>query len=146
MVAGVMRMMGFDERKLGIMALNMIMYVGELFANTLLGLEDDIENEIPQYRSFAPNGGIFPILKVAIERSSERASKIKESLLDAELTSKMISTLKEKTGNTTSCVQLLLCKMTPVVRSVQEATGDTVDSMYGRSLYHSRYIYEVCNA
>ena len=66
MVGGLMRMMGFDERQLGIMALNMVMYVGELFANTILGLEDNLDNEIPQYRALVQDGGVFPIFKVTV--------------------------------------------------------------------------------
>jgi len=141
LVGGVMRMMGFDERQLGIMAINMVMYVGELFANTILGLENDLDNEIPEYRALAPDGGVFPMFKVAVERSAKRATEIKNSLLDPDLTSKMISTLQQKTGNTTSCVQLFLCKMTPLVNGLQESTGETFSSMYGRTLDYSSRLW-----
>jgi hypothetical protein len=156
MVGGLMRMMGFDERQLGIMALNMVMYVGELFANTILGLEDNLDNEIPQYRALVQDGGVFPIFKVtviqdyfgtfykyvynqvAVERSAARATEIKNSLLDPSLTSKMISTLQQKTGTTTSCVQLFLCKMTPLVNGLQQSSDETLSSMYGKTLDYSR--------
>ena len=138
LVGGMMRMMGFDEKQLGIMAINMVMYVGELFANTILGLENDLDNEIPEYRALAPDGGVFPMLQVAVERSAKRATEIKNSLLDPNLTSKMITTLQEKTGDTTSCVQLFLCKMTPLVNGLQESTGETLSSMYGKTLDYSR--------
>jgi len=141
MVGGLMRMMGFDERQLGMLALNMVMYVGELFANTILGLEDDIDNEIPQYRSLAQDGGVFPIFKMAVERSSARATEIKNSLLDPSLTSKMISTLQKKTGKTTSCVQLFLCKMTPLVNGLQQSTNETLSSMYGKTLNYSSRLW-----
>ena len=138
LVTSLMRMVGFDERQLGIMAINMVMYVGELFANTILGLENDLDNEIPQYRSLVQDRAVFPMFKMAVERSGARATEIKNSLLDPNLTSKMISTLQEKTGTTTSCVQLFLCKMTPLVNGLQQSTEETLSSMYGKTLDYSR--------
>ena len=138
LVTSLMRMVGFDERQLGIMAINMVMYVGELFANTILGLENDLDNEIPQYRSLVQDMAVFPMFKMAVERSGARATEIKNSLLDPNLTSKMISTLQEKTGTTTSCVQLFLCKMTPLVNGLQQSTEETLSSMYGKTLDYSR--------
>lgn len=42
------------------------------------------------------------------------------------LPEKIISTLAEKTGNDTSCVQLLVCRISPVIHGMQK----TVDKSY----------------
>ena len=59
-------MLGYDDRKLGNMALNMILYVGELTANSLLDVDNNIDTEIPQYRSFSDSGDIFSLMKVQL--------------------------------------------------------------------------------
>ena len=65
-LTGVLNMLGYDDRKLGNMALNMILYVGELTANSLLDVDNNIDTEIPQYRSFSDSGDIFSLMKVQL--------------------------------------------------------------------------------
>jgi hypothetical protein len=40
----------------------------------------------------------------------------------------ILKTLKEKTGNSTACVQLLICKMSPVVWGVQKTVKDHMEN------------------
>ena len=63
-------MLGYDDRKLGNMALNMLLYVGELTANSLLGVDNSIDGEIPEYRSFSDSWDIFSFLKVELKADS----------------------------------------------------------------------------
>ena len=63
-------MLGYDDRKLGNIALNMLLYVGELMANSLLGVDNSIDGEIPEYRSFSDSGDIFSFLKVELKADS----------------------------------------------------------------------------
>ena len=63
-LAGLMNMLGYDNRRLGSMALNMLLYAGELTANSLLDVDNNIDTEIPQYRSFSDSGDIFSFFKV----------------------------------------------------------------------------------
>ena len=63
-LAGLMNMLGYDNRRLGSMALNMLLYAGELTANSLLDVDNNIDTEIPQYRSFSDSGDIFSLIKV----------------------------------------------------------------------------------
>ena len=65
-LTGLLKMFGYDDRKLGNMALNMMLYVGELTANSLLDLDNNIDTEIPQYRSFSDSGDIFSFMKVQL--------------------------------------------------------------------------------
>ena len=64
MVSGLMKMLGYDERRLGRMAVNMIMYVGELTANSIVDGDNSIETEIPQYRSYSDSGDLLSFIKV----------------------------------------------------------------------------------
>ena len=71
----MLRMIGLDEHKLGMMALNVLVYLAEYLAKNFLGMESELDNEIPQYRSIVENEGI-PInsiinLKYFIYWSSE---------------------------------------------------------------------------
>ena len=65
-LTGLLNMLGYDDRKLGKMALNMLLYVGELTANSLLDVDNNIDTEIPQYRSFSDSGDIFSLMKVQL--------------------------------------------------------------------------------
>ena len=65
-LTGLLNMMGFDNRRLGNIALNMLLYVGELTANSLLDVDNNINTEIPQYRSFSDSGDIFSFIKVQL--------------------------------------------------------------------------------
>ena len=65
-LSGLLNMMGFDNRRLGNIALNMLLYVGELTANSLLDVDNNINTEIPQYRSFSDSGDIFSFIKVQL--------------------------------------------------------------------------------
>merc|ERR1719410_1786515 len=91
----MLNMLGYDDRKLGNMALNMLLYVGELTANSLLDVDNNIDSEIPQYRSLSDSGDIFSFLKVAVERSTRRGEEIKSVLLDENLSTTMIERVKE---------------------------------------------------
>ena len=62
-LTGLLNMLGYDNRKLGNMALNMLLYVGELTANSILDVDNNIDTEIPQYRSFSDSGHIFSFFK-----------------------------------------------------------------------------------
>ena len=46
----MLRMVGLDEQKLGMMALNMLVYLAEYIAKNFMGMESEFQNEIPQYR------------------------------------------------------------------------------------------------
>ena len=65
-LTGLLKMMGYDNRRLGNIALNMLLYVGELTANSLLDVDNSINTEIPQYRSFSDSGDIFSAIKVQL--------------------------------------------------------------------------------
>ena len=66
MLAGLMKIMGYDERSLGNIAVDMMMYVGELTANSLLDEDINIATELRQYRSLSGSADIFSLLQVRV--------------------------------------------------------------------------------
>ena len=64
MVSGLMKVLGYDDQRLSSMAVNMALYVGELTANSLLDVDNNIDTEMSEYRSFSQSGDIFSLIKV----------------------------------------------------------------------------------
>lgn len=64
MVTGLMKVLGYDDQRLSSMAVNMALYVGELTANSLLDVDNNIDTEMSEYRSFSQSGDIFSLIKV----------------------------------------------------------------------------------
>ena len=71
MLGGLMQIMGFDERRLGNIAVDTMMYVGELTANSLLGVDNNIDTELRQYRSLSTSADIFSLLQVKRDSLSQ---------------------------------------------------------------------------
>jgi len=137
-VSGMLRMLGYDRNEIGRMSINMILYTGEMLANTILDIEtNNIDTELEQYRAFSDSGNWFTYAKGALERSHSRGGQIMSSLLDPELMNHMIEKLANKTGSSTSCVQQFLCKMSPYIRSAQLATDTTLNHIMDQSLQQS---------
>jgi len=104
-------------------------------ANTILDTEDNnINTELEEYTTIGDRNNVFSMIKMVMDRSSMRGEQIKSSLLDQNLTEKMIQQLSEKTGDSTSCVQMLLCKVFPYISTAQKATDETMNSLFGNSL------------
>ena len=56
----MLRMVGLDEHKLGMMALNILVYLAEYMAQNFLGMDtSELNNEIPQYRSIVQEQGVI---------------------------------------------------------------------------------------
>ena len=52
----------------------------------------------------------------------------------------MIERLEEVTGERTSCIQMFLCKMSPVIAAVQQSSATALSEMFGNSLEQTGYI------
>ena len=139
----MLRAFGLDEKQIGEMAINVIIYLGEMLTKRFIGEDDGDEalNEIPQYRSIAQEEGVLSGLNALVMAANERAPVVKASLLDHELSDWLIDGLKNRTGDATACVQLFLCKLAPFVRGMQDFTGgeDFGGLNFARSIvYNSR--------
>ena len=60
LASSMLRMVGLDEHKLGMMALNILVYLAEYMAQNFLGMDtSELNNEIPQYRSIVQERGVI---------------------------------------------------------------------------------------
>lgn len=89
MIPTMLRMIGLDEHKLGMMALNMLVYMAEYLAKNWLGMESQLENEIPEYRSIVQNEGIIPGMYKLVQDANTNSERIKAQLLDPAITEKV---------------------------------------------------------
>merc|ERR1711976_19616 len=134
-ISGLLQVLGYDKQQMSSLGVDMVMYLGELAANTILNTEDNnINTELEEYTTKGDRNNVFSMIKMVMDRSSMRGEQIKSSLLDQNLTEKMIQQLSEKTGDSTSCVQMLLCKVFPYISTAQKATDETMNSLFGSSL------------
>ena len=51
----------------------------------------------------------------------------------------MIKRLEEKTGGQSSCVQMFLCKISPVIAVVQQSSAEAISGMVDNSLEDTRF-------
>lgn len=94
--------------------------MAEYFAKNFLGMESELGNEIPEYRALASNQGVVTMMMKVVENANAKSDRIKNSLFDPELPTKMIEMIPNKfLEQDTSCVQLFLCKLEPALWSVQ---------------------------
>ena len=77
-------------------------------------------------------------MQVAVERSTIRGEEIKSVLLDEELPATMIERLKERAGGESSCVQMFLCKISPVIAVVQKSSAEAISGMVVNTLEQTR--------
>ena len=78
------------------------------------------------------------MLQLAVERSTRRGEEIKSVLLDEDLSTTMIERLQERTGGQSSCVQMFLCKISPVISVVQRSSAEAISGMMVNSLEDTR--------
>ena len=82
----MLRMIGLDEHKLGMMALNVLVYMAEYLATNFLGMESAINNEIPEYRSIMANEGMIAGMIKMVQDANANSDRVKKKLLDPKLT------------------------------------------------------------
>ena len=59
-------MLGYDERRVSSLGADMVMYLGELAANTILDTEDNnISTELEQYSTKADRSNVISMMKVS---------------------------------------------------------------------------------
>ncbi|XP_037071945.1 uncharacterized protein LOC119093149 [Pollicipes pollicipes] len=114
---GVMRMLGVDSDKLGVMALNALIYLAEWITGSLLGEKNSVDS-----RSGAA------VLDWLMDDNVAQFSEIVQRAQQPSLPKSMIESLIDRTGNDTACVQLLICKMSPVVWGAQNAVKQSFTS------------------
>ena len=121
----MLRMIGFDEHKLGMMALNVLVYMAEYLAKNFLGMESEFDNEIPEYRSIVEHEGMLAGLAKLVQDANDKSERIKDQLLAPDVSEILINRVPDQMmGTDTSCVQMFLCKIQPAFWSMQQTTKD----------------------
>ena len=159
----MLRMVGLDEQKLGMMALNMLVYLAEYIAKNFLGMESEFENEVPQYRSIVQEEGVLAAMFKVVQDANVKSEKIRNDLFDPTITENVSSSVNILTyclrciqliqvlylyfllqmiekipqnimGQELSCVRLFMCKMEPAIWSAQSTTQSYEGFTLTRSL------------
>ncbi|CAL4125541.1 unnamed protein product [Meganyctiphanes norvegica] len=128
MVDGLLRMIGFDGNQIGLMALNVLIFLAEMITSSLIG-ED---NNIPETRSGKEQSFLQSLLMSNDPPSlldsllADNHLKMEAMMTEAqnpELPKHIVERLAQSTGDRTACVQLLVCKMSPVVWGMQRSVN-----------------------
>nr|XP_027231518.1 uncharacterized protein LOC113823102 [Penaeus vannamei] len=118
-VDGFLRMVGIEPSRVGLMALNVLIFLAEMITSTLIG--EDL-NAIPDTRS---HDGASPLAWLLSGNPFQVDAMLREAQ-DPGLPRTIIEKLQRATGEKTACVQLLVCKMSPVVWGIQRSVKEAV--------------------
>ena len=61
----MLQLLGYDKQQMSALGVDMVMYLGELAANTILNTEDNnINTEIEEYSTSGDKNNVFSMIKV----------------------------------------------------------------------------------
>lgn len=124
-VDGVLRMFGIDPSQIGLMALNILIFIAEMITSSLIGA--DRLNEVdPENRSIS-----MSMVSWLLNNDPNKVNSLLKEAQDPSLPRHIIEKLVASTGDSTACVQLLVCKMSPIIWGIQ---GTVKDSAQSRSM------------
>ncbi|CAL8111692.1 unnamed protein product [Orchesella dallaii] len=115
-IGGILRFMGINSKQMGVIALNVLIIVAEWITSSMVG-NNDMAGATS--RMIKTN-----LLEWASTGHSPQLEKFLTSAKSHTLPEKLIDSLSDTTGNSTSCVQLLICKMTPVIHGFQDTVTE----------------------
>ncbi|XP_024218369.1 uncharacterized protein [Halyomorpha halys] len=110
LLAKLLGLLGFDNSKLGAIAINAIIFIAQLI-RTVLTETDTRESEPP---SEDPTSWIF-------ENSPMEARELVKQATERTLPEKLIEAVRDSSPMSTDCVELLICKGAPLMWSMQRA-------------------------
>ncbi|KAK4300492.1 hypothetical protein Pmani_027317 [Petrolisthes manimaculis] len=116
----IFRMFGIDTSQVGLMALNVLIFLAELITSSLIG---ENLNDIPESRS-----GETSVLSWFLNGNPGKVAAMLREAQDPGLPRAIIEKLVKATGDETACVQLLVCKLSPVVWGLQRSVKDTTQA------------------
>ncbi|XP_063845842.1 uncharacterized protein LOC135091802 [Scylla paramamosain] len=115
MVDGFLRLVGIDSSQVGLMALNVLIFLAELITSSLIG---EKVNEIPESRDSKTS-----VLSWFMRGDPAKMDAMLREAQDPGLPRAIIQKLQRATGDDTACVQLLVCKLSPVVWGLQRSVA-----------------------
>ena len=64
-ISGLLQVLGYDKQQMSSLGVDMVMYLGELAANTILDTEDNnINTELEEYTTKGDRNNVFSMIKV----------------------------------------------------------------------------------
>ena len=106
-IPSMLRMVGLDEQKLGMIVLNMLVYLAEYIAKNFLGMESEFENEVPQYRSIVQEEGVLAAMFKVVQDANVKSEKIKNDLFDPTITENVSSSSIKILKYCLRCIQVI---------------------------------------
>ncbi|XP_062136854.1 uncharacterized protein LOC133846113 [Drosophila sulfurigaster albostrigata] len=133
MLTNMMRLIGFDPRKLGALALNAIVMIAQAIGSTIVqatrgapesdkdsGPEELFEPNDHQPRSIVSGGPIDWFLK----RPGANTKRMLRRIMDQQLPEHIVDMIESKEtpdGNEAACLKLLMCKSSPIIWGMQNS-------------------------
>ncbi|XP_030570833.1 uncharacterized protein LOC115769931 [Drosophila novamexicana] len=133
MLTNMMRMIGFDPRKLGALALNAIVMIAQAIGSTIMqatrgggesnadtGPEAFFEPSEHQPRDLTPGSPIDWFLK----RPGAHTQRMVRRIMDRQLPEYIVDMIESKEtpdGNEAACLKLLMCKSSPIIWGMQNS-------------------------
>ncbi|EDV96478.1 uncharacterized protein LOC6557503 [Drosophila grimshawi] len=131
MLTNMMRMIGFDPRKLGALALNAIVMIAQAIGSTIMqatrggnnsatGPEALFEPSEHQPRSLSPGSPIDWFLR----RPGAHTQRMLRRIMDHDLPEHVVDMIASKEspdGNEVACLKLLMCKSSPIIWGMQDS-------------------------
>ncbi|XP_017844029.2 uncharacterized protein LOC108600773 [Drosophila busckii] len=130
MLSNIMRMIGFDPRKLGALALNAIVMIAQAIGSTIMqatanrdtGPEAIFEPIEHQPRAFNSDNPIDWFM----QRPSTHTQRMLRRIMDRQLPEHIVDMIEAKEnadqgGNEAACLKLLMCKSTPIIWGMQDS-------------------------
>ncbi|XP_050706242.1 uncharacterized protein LOC126991546 [Eriocheir sinensis] len=114
-VDSFLRLVGIEPSQVGLMALNVLIFLAELITSSLVG---DKLNEIPESRDSETS-----VLNWFMRGDPTKVEAMLKEAQDPGLPRAIINKLARATGDDTACVQLLVCKMSPLVWGLQRSVA-----------------------
>ncbi|XP_071521859.1 uncharacterized protein [Panulirus ornatus] len=121
MVDGFLRMLGINPSQVGLMVLNVLIFLAELITSSLVGEKGT--NDLPETRT-----GATSMLEWVLGGNPLKVEALLQEAQDPGLPRTIIEKLVRATGDDTACLQLLVCKVSPLVWGLQRTVKNSAQA------------------
>ncbi|XP_030747132.1 uncharacterized protein LOC115875767 [Sitophilus oryzae] len=123
-----LKVLGINSKKIGVITVNVIIFIAQLLSKTLLNKASVSKSTSPNQEELrnAKNGDPFSWI---MEKPEVR--NIINEALNPKLPEEIIKYIKERSmDEETGCVQMLICKVSPIIRGMQKALNFTENYLH----------------
>ncbi|KAK9870011.1 hypothetical protein WA026_006106 [Henosepilachna vigintioctopunctata] len=121
--SGFLRMLGFDAKKIGAIAVNSIVFIAQLINKSLARSAPLLQNE----EKSLPSGSPFDWLRDKADVKSQMTY-----MTNPQLPEDVVEYIKERSlDENTDCIQLLICKSSPIIWGMQRSLSSFNSTVKG---------------